>query len=74
MLGEFCDIFILRVQNQIAGGADLNDFAVFHDGYSVSQTDRLVEIMGDKHNGFIQDVLESQELVLHFTSDQRIER
>ena len=52
----------------------MHDAPVLHDGDAIGEPDRLVEIVGDEHDGLLQHRLEAQEFVLHLPPDQRIER
>ena len=52
----------------------LNHFAIPQDRDLVSETKRLIEIMGDENDGFLQFLLQFQQHGLHVDADQRIER
>ena len=73
-LGEFLDIVGGRVQHQFLRCADLNDRAVFHDRDAVGETNRFLEIVGDEHDGLVQNFLQAHEFVLHLAPDQWIQR
>ena len=73
LAGELDDIGVGRRQHEILRRTDLHDAPVLHDGDAVGEADRLVEIMGDEHDGLLQHRLEAEKLVLHFTPDQGIE-
>ncbi len=72
--GERSHVAVGGGDQQVLGGADLDDAPGAHDGDAVGQPDRLVEVVGDEDDGLLQDRLQPQELVLHLAADQRIER
>ena len=51
----------------------LDQFAVLQDGDPVAQAQGLVQIVGDEDDGLVQFRLQSQQLVLHFMADERIQ-
>ena len=71
---ELGDVAVGRRQDEILRRADLHDAAVLHDGDTIGEPDRLVEVVGDEYDGLLQHRLQPQELVLHLTPDQGIER
>ena len=71
---ELGDIGIGRVQDDLLGGADLDDDAVLHDGDAVADADRLVEVVGDEDGRLAEVLGELAELVLQLAADQRVER
>ena len=71
---ELGDVAVGRRQDELLRRADLHDAPVLHDGDAIGEPDRLVEVVGDEHDGLLQHRLQPQELVLHLTPDQRIER
>ena len=71
---ELGDVAVGRRENEILRRADLHDAPVLHDGDAIGEPDRLVEIVGDEHDGLLQHRLQPEELVLHLTPDQGIER
>ena len=73
-LGESGHVFGCRIQDYLVGRVHLFDGAVLHDGDPVGEAERLVKIVGDENDRLAKHVLEAQELVLHFTSDQGIQR
>src|SRR3546814_3984843 len=74
VLQERLDIVIGWRQQNIFWRAFLNQFAVFQDGYAIAQAQRFIQVVRDEDNGFIQLRLQLQQLVLHFTSYQGVER
>jgi hypothetical protein len=51
----------------------LDNLAILHDRDAVGQPDRLVKVMGDEHDCFLQHRLQANEFILHFAPDQRVE-
>ena len=70
--GKLADIIIDRVEDQINRPSHLHNGAIAHDRHAVSDAQRLLKIMGDKDNGFMQHGLNTQKLILHFPANQRI--
>ena len=73
VLGEGGDVVVLRPQQDVLGGADLDDAAVAHDGDAVAQAHGLVQVVGDEDDRLLELLLEFQQLVLHVTADQRVQ-
>ena len=71
--GEPGHVLGCGVQHDVLGCADLLDAAVEHDGHSVRELERLVEIVGDEDDGLPEQGLQAQELVLHLLADERVE-
>lgn len=53
--------------------ADLDDLAVLHQDDAAAERHRLVEVVGDEHDGLAELGLQLAQLRLHVAADQRIE-
>ena len=62
------------MQDDVGRRIQLLNQAVFHDGDTVGKTQGFFKIMGDKEDGLLQQTLKPQEFILHFLTDQRIQR
>ena len=62
------------MQDDVLRIALLDERAVAQDGDAVAQPERLVEVVGDEHDGLVQLLLQPQQDLLHVGADQRIER
>ena len=72
--GECCDVWGSRMGNNGFGCSDLFEHTVFHHSNPVTEPQRLIEVMGDEHDGATLFGLETQQLVLHVVADERVER
>ena len=70
---EVSDVVVGRVGDDGFGRVDLHEPAVAHDRDLIAEPERLLEIVGDEHDGLAQLTLQSCDLVLHVTPDQRVE-
>jgi len=54
---EALDVVIRRAQDDILSCPLLNDFAVAKNCYLVTQTKRLIQIVGNEHDSFLDFLL-----------------
>src|SRR3546814_1026539 len=62
---ETLDVLVDRMIADIVGRAHLLELSVAQDGDVLAQPQRFVYVVGDKHNGFLQALLQRQKLNLH---------
>ena len=48
--------------------------SAFHDGNAIADLHRLIEILADEYDRFLQALLQAEKLILQAGADQRIER
>ena len=70
---EVLDVLVCRRADELLGRSELDDRPVAHDRDPVSQAECLREIVRDEHRRLADLLLESHDLVLHVTPDERIE-
>ena len=70
---EVLDVLVCRRADELLGRSELDDRPVAHDRDPVSQTESLREIVRDEHRRLADLLLESHDLVLHVTPDERVE-
>ena len=73
VLGEFGDIAVGRLGQDLLGGADLDDVAVAQDAHPVADPQRLVQVVGDEQDRLVEFLLDDHQLVLHLAADERVE-
>ena len=61
-----------RVGLENVYSSNLHNLTVSHDGNAVTDTQGLIEIVGDKDNGTLMLCLQIQQFILHFASDERV--
>ncbi len=54
ILGEFGNVVVGRVEDDVRGTADLNDFALAHDGDPLGQAKGFKNVMGDEDDRLVQ--------------------
>ena len=71
---EVLDELVGGVGEQLGGGAELGQPAAGReDRHPVAHLDRLVDVVGDQHDGLAQVALEPQELLLEPDADHRVD-
>ena len=72
VLHELGDVVVGRHCDNLFGRALLDHRPIPHNCYTVAQLQCLIEVMGDKHDGFAKLPLKQDKLVLHLSSNQGI--
>ncbi len=72
---ELGDELVRRMHQQIGRRVVLGEHpALAQDRDAVTHLDRLVDVVGDEHDGLAQPLLEAQKLVLQATAVDRVDR
>ncbi|SBV35188.1 conserved hypothetical protein [uncultured Stenotrophomonas sp.] len=74
VLDETLDVGVRRMVQDFLRRADLHHAAIFHQHDAVTDLQRLVQVMGDEHDGLLHLALQRRQFLLHVTADQWIER
>ena len=63
-----------RVGQNTVGGIKLRQHAAFlENGDFIAETDRFIDVVGHQYNGFLQPLLQQQQLVLEAFTDHRVD-
>ncbi|MNV80646.1 hypothetical protein D3C71_1742630 [compost metagenome] len=71
---EVAHVVVGRVAQDLIGRTHLHHVAVFHDGNAVADAHGFVQVVRDEDNGAALDLLQAQQLALHFGADDRVQR
>ena len=74
VLDEILNVIIGRTQHDILRAALLHQMTIAQNRDIVAKAQRLVQIMGDEDNRFVQFLLQINQNGLHIITDQRVER
>src|SRR3546814_17002646 len=64
-------ILIRRMIADIVGAAHLLHLAIAQNDYILAQAQGLVDVVGNKNDGFLQTLLQGQQLILHVVAYER---
>ena len=73
-LNKGAHIFVGGVAQNVVGCAHLLHHAVLHDGDAVANAHGFVQIVRDEDDGAALDLLQAQQLGLHFGADDGVQR
>src|SRR5260221_1966736 len=74
MSHELRHVVIRGTKDNFLWRSDLTKLPIFHDGDSVTQEYRLLDIVRDKENRLIHQFCKTSKLDLELAADQRIKR
>ena len=72
ILNELSNEVVGWIGQDFLTSSNLHNLTVSHDGNAVTDTQGLIEIVGDKDNGTLMLCLQIQQFILHFASDERV--